>query len=161
VTKEQSVPFPYEHVTAFLARHLGRIPFVRRIERRVALHYHTGFEQSVLDWQNTRTILRAIPGLDLVDVANPTSLGRHCAPKWIGRIGRSQWQREITGVLDAARDARVDVLARRAIEDDRFPHAPSLLLARQLTRSTVLSAQISILGKSADLPSAYFPRRST
>jgi hypothetical protein len=36
-----------------------------------------------------------------------------------------------------------------------------LLLARQLTRSTVLSTQISILDKSADLPSAYFPRRST
>jgi hypothetical protein len=36
-----------------------------------------------------------------------------------------------------------------------------LLLARQLTRSTVLSAQISILYTSADLPSAYFPRRST
>jgi hypothetical protein len=36
-----------------------------------------------------------------------------------------------------------------------------LLLARQLTRSTVFSAQISILGTSADLPSAYFPRRST
>jgi hypothetical protein len=36
-----------------------------------------------------------------------------------------------------------------------------LLLARQLTRSTVLSTQISILVKSADLPSAYFPRRST
>ena len=36
-----------------------------------------------------------------------------------------------------------------------------LLLARQLTRSTVLSEQISKLDKSADLPSAYFPRRST
>jgi hypothetical protein len=36
-----------------------------------------------------------------------------------------------------------------------------LLLARQLTKSTVLSAQRSILDKSADLPSAYFPRRST
>jgi hypothetical protein len=35
-----------------------------------------------------------------------------------------------------------------------------LLLARQLTRSTVLSAQISIWDTSADLPSAYFPRRS-
>jgi hypothetical protein len=35
-----------------------------------------------------------------------------------------------------------------------------LLLARQLTRSTVLSAQISIWDASADLPSAYFPRRS-
>jgi hypothetical protein len=36
-----------------------------------------------------------------------------------------------------------------------------LLLARQLTRSTAFSAQISILDTSADLPSAYFPRRST
>jgi hypothetical protein len=36
-----------------------------------------------------------------------------------------------------------------------------LLVAVQLTRSTVLSAQISILDTSADLPSAYFPRRST
>ena len=35
-----------------------------------------------------------------------------------------------------------------------------LLLARQLTRSTVLSAQISMWDTSADLPSAYFPRRS-
>ena len=35
-----------------------------------------------------------------------------------------------------------------------------LLLARQLTRSTVWSAQISIWDTSADLPSAYFPRRS-
>ena len=36
-----------------------------------------------------------------------------------------------------------------------------LLLARQLTKSTVLSAQTSTLDTSADLPSAYFPRRST
>jgi hypothetical protein len=33
--------------------------------------------------------------------------------------------------------------------------------SRQLTKSTVLSAQISTLETSADLPSAYFPRRST
>ena len=36
-----------------------------------------------------------------------------------------------------------------------------LLLARQLTRSTDLSAQILRLDTSADLPSAYFPRRSS
>jgi hypothetical protein len=36
-----------------------------------------------------------------------------------------------------------------------------LLLAGQLTKSTVLSAQISTLDTSADLPSAYFPRRFT
>ena len=58
VTKEQDVAFPYEHVTSFIARHLDRVPFVRRVERRVALHYHTGSAQSDLDWQNTRAILR-------------------------------------------------------------------------------------------------------
>jgi len=111
VTKEQDVAFPYEHVSAFIARHLDRIRFIRRIDKRVAVHFHTGFPQSDLDWQNTRAILRAIPGLDLVDIATTEALGRHCAPKWISRIGRAQWQKEITGVLDAARDARVDILA--------------------------------------------------
>lgn len=111
VTKEQDVAFPYEHVTALIARHLDRIKFTRRIEKRVAVHYHTGIEQSDRDWQNTRTILRAIPGLDLVEIENPASLGRHCAPKWIARVGRPQWQREITGILDAAKASRVDVLA--------------------------------------------------
>jgi len=111
VTKEQDVPFPYEHVTAFIARHVGRIRFVRRIEKRVAMHYHTGYAQSDLDWQSTRTILQAIPGLELIDVENPATLGRHCAPKWIGRLGRPQWLKTIAGILDAASDARIDVLA--------------------------------------------------
>jgi heterodisulfide reductase subunit D len=111
VTKEQDVAFPYEHVTAFIARHLDRIRFTRRVEKRVAVHFHTGFPQSDLDWRNARAILQAIPGLDLVDIENPAALGRHCAPKWIGRIGRPRWQEEITGILDRARDARVDILA--------------------------------------------------
>lgn len=111
VTKEQDVAFPYEHVTAFIARHIDRIRFVRRIEKRVALHYHTGFAQSDADWRHTRTILQAIPGLELAEVENPASLGRHCAPKWIGRLGRPQWETAIANILTAAGDARVDVLA--------------------------------------------------
>ena len=111
VTQEQKVAFPYEHVTAFIARHLDRIKFVRPVEKRVALHYHTGFPQSDVDWQHTRTILRAIPGLELVEVENPASLGRHCAPKWINRIGKLQWEREIAAIMGAAADARVDILA--------------------------------------------------
>jgi len=110
VTKEQEVAFPYEHVSAFIARHLDRLRFVRRVEKRAAMHYHTGCAQSDLDWQSTRAILCAIPGLELIDVENPAALGRHCNPKWIGRIGRPQWQQAITGILDAARDARVDIL---------------------------------------------------
>ena len=111
VAKEQDVAFPYEHVTAFIARHLDRIQFVRKVEKRVAVHFHTGFPQSDLDWHNARAILNAIPGVELVDIANPAALGRHCAPKWIGRIGRPQWEKEIQNIFSAAREARVDVLA--------------------------------------------------
>jgi heterodisulfide reductase subunit D len=111
VTKTQTVAFSYEHVTAFIAQNLDRVRFVRRVEKRVALHYHTGYEQSDLDWQNTRTILKAIPGVELIDVDNPVALGRHCSPKWIGQIGRPQWEKAIAGVMDAARDEHADVLA--------------------------------------------------
>jgi len=85
--------------------------FTRPVEKRVALHYHTGHPQSDLDWQNTRTILQAIPGLELVDIANPAALGRHCTPKWIGKVGRPNWQRAISCILDEAKAADVDVVA--------------------------------------------------
>ena len=51
--------------------------------------------------------------------------------------------------------------ANKVNEKGERPIWLELLLARQLTRSTAFSAQISILDTSADLPSAYFPRRST
>jgi Fe-S oxidoreductase len=110
VTKEQDVSFPYEHVTAFIARHLDRIPFVRRLERRVAMHYHTGHAQPDLDWQNTRAILQAIPGLDLVDVENrPRSGGiavKMDRPDRSTAVAEGNRRRPRCG-----RDARVDVLA--------------------------------------------------
>ena len=65
VTQEQAVAFPYQHVTAFVADHLDRLSFVRRVERRVALHYHTGHPQQDQDWACTRAILKSIPGLGI------------------------------------------------------------------------------------------------
>jgi len=131
VTKEQNIAFRYEHVTAFIARHLDRIPFVRRLEKRVAMHYHMGHPQSELDWACTRKILQAIPGLDLIELENPATLGRHCNPKWICQVGRVQWRQTISGLLQRAKDARVDILAtlyhscHREIcqEESRYPFA--------------------------------------
>jgi heterodisulfide reductase subunit D len=111
VTKEQIVPFPYEHYTAFVARHLDRIPFVKRIEKRVALHYHTGHPQQDLDWAHARSILRAIPGIEYVEIPNPAALGRHCAPQYINRLGQAAWKDHVEGIMRAAADAEVDVLA--------------------------------------------------
>ena len=111
VTKEQSVPFPYEHYTAFVARHLDRIRFVKRLEKRVALHYHTGHPQQDLDWRSARRILRAIPGIDYVEIPNPAALGRHCNPTYIGRLGQAAWTDYIAGIMRAAAGAHVDILA--------------------------------------------------
>jgi hypothetical protein len=65
--------------------------------------------------------------------------------------------------MEGFRDRR----RRKRCDDDHKSRMHDLaanartLLARQLTKSIVLSAQISKLDRSADLPSAYFPRRST
>lgn len=111
VAPGQGVPFPYEHVTAFIARHLDLIRFVRPIEKRVAVHYHTGHAQSDADWQSTLRILAAIPGLRLVDIPHSAETGRHCTPKWIGRIGRPRWRQAVREALDEARLAEVDCVA--------------------------------------------------
>jgi len=111
VKQEHDVTFPYEHVTAFIARHLDRVPFVTPIERRVALHYHTGHPQQDLDWTSTRTILRAIPGLEYVEIDNPAALGRHCSSRYINALGRPAWQERVARVAEAAAAAGVDVLA--------------------------------------------------
>jgi len=98
-------------VTAFIARHLDRVQFVKPVTRKVALHYHTGHPQQDLDWTSARTILRAIPGLEYVEIDNPPALGRHCSAKYINAVGRPAWQEHVTRVAEAASAAGVDVLA--------------------------------------------------
>jgi heterodisulfide reductase subunit D len=110
ISHEQDVPFPYEHFTAFVARHLDRARFVRRIDKRVSLHYHTGHPQQDSDWACTRTILQAIPGIQYVHLPSTPAFGRHCSPNYIGRLGRPAWQAEIETVARASSAAGVDVL---------------------------------------------------
>ena len=103
--------FPYEHMTAFVARHLDRIRFVRPVARTVALHYHTGHPRQDLDWSSARAILSAIPGLRYAEVQNSEALGRHCSPAYIDALGRARWQEEITRIAEAAAAAGADTLA--------------------------------------------------
>jgi Fe-S oxidoreductase len=111
VNEEQGVEFTYEPVTAFIARHIDRIPFVRAVNKRVAVHHHCGSQRSDQDWQNVRTILCAIPGLELLELRDQSTPGRNCTANWIQQIGRAQWESMMAGVLEAARDSQADVLA--------------------------------------------------
>ena len=83
-----------------------------------------------------------------------------CSPRLF--MVRSSCASSIGRRIDAA---KFDVASEPTLQPKVPPAAKDdkrgLAIASQLTRSTVLSAQISILDISADLPSEYFPRRST
>ena len=111
ITEEQGVEFSYEPVTAFIARHIDRVPFVRAVNKRVAVHYHGGSPRSLEDWQSVRTILRAIPGLELLELRDQAAPGRHCTTNWIRQIGRAHWETMMAGVLEGTRESRAGVLA--------------------------------------------------
>jgi Fe-S oxidoreductase len=63
-------PFALEHVVPYIADRLDRLVphFVRRVERRVALHEHPGVAGVT---EGVLKILGAIPGLTVVDLAQP------------------------------------------------------------------------------------------
>jgi Fe-S oxidoreductase len=109
VTARREIEAPYEHMTSFVARHLDRIRFVRRLDKRVALHAHTGHARQDRDAASVRTILRAIPGVQLVEDDGPATPGRHCSA---GASGHDPgWPERRAGIMRQAGAARPDVLA--------------------------------------------------
>jgi hypothetical protein len=58
-----------------------------------------------------RTILSAIPGLELLELRDQATPGRNCTANWIRQIGRAHWETTMAGVLEATRDSRADVMA--------------------------------------------------
>jgi heterodisulfide reductase subunit D len=97
--------FSLQHVVSYVADRLDRLTphLVRRVPRRVALHEHPGVAGVT---EGVLRILRAIPGLEVVDLDSPR-VGYMCnslAP--VAAYKRELHARE----LAAARDAGVDCL---------------------------------------------------
>jgi heterodisulfide reductase subunit D len=101
----REAPFALDHVIPYIAQRIEtlRPHFVRRVDRRVALHEHPGVGGVT---EGALTILRAIPGLTVVDLAQPR-VGYMCnslAP--VPAYKRTLHAQE----LDAAAAAGVDAL---------------------------------------------------
>jgi Fe-S oxidoreductase len=97
--------FALEHVVPYIAARLDRLTphFVRRVDKRVALHEHPGVGGVT---EGVLKILGAIPGLSVVDLAQPR-VGYMCnslAP--VPAYKRALHAQE----LQAAEDAGVDAL---------------------------------------------------
>jgi Fe-S oxidoreductase len=102
---------PYRHVTDFIAERLGQLRFRRPVQRRIALHAHEGFRQQVIDSRHTRTILQAIPGLDVVDLPAHEAWGRACIPQTIAELGAGRFDAMVASMFDAAREQGCDGIA--------------------------------------------------
>jgi len=105
VMPSTSSPFALEHVVPFIASRIEtlRSHFVRRVDKRVALHEHPGVGGVT---EGVLKILGAIPGLTIVDLEQPR-VGYMCnslAP--VPAYKRALHARE----LDAAAAAGVDAL---------------------------------------------------
>jgi Fe-S oxidoreductase len=88
-----------QHVTEFFVEHLDRFKFSPQpAPLRVALHTHTGSRQQELDAAATRTLLEAIPGVEVVDLPAMTELGFHCADPKIAALPAGRFSE----ILDAS-----------------------------------------------------------
>jgi Fe-S oxidoreductase len=88
-----------QHVTEFFVEHLDLFRFQPlATPLRVALHAHAGSRQQELDAAATRTLLQAIPGVEVVDLPAMTELGRHCASSEVTRLGPEQFR----AIIDAS-----------------------------------------------------------
>jgi Fe-S oxidoreductase len=98
-----------QHVSQFLVEHLDRFAFEPLAEPlRVALHAHAGSPQQELDAASTRTLLAAIPGVEVVDLPAFTELGRHCASAEVLRLPAHEFR--------ALMDASVAEAQRRGVQ---------------------------------------------
>jgi len=100
--------FALEHVVLYVADRLDRITphFVRRVDRRVALHEHPGVAGVT---EGVLRILRAIPGLEVVDLDQPR-VGYMCnslAP--VAAYKRALHARELAAATAAGVDSLVGV----------------------------------------------------
>jgi Fe-S oxidoreductase len=101
---------PLQHFSAFVAQRLDRLRFVNALPRRAALHAHTGSAQQDQDAAMVAQILRAIPGLELVELAALQELGRHCAANVIADLTRPRFQALVQALMEEATARQVDTV---------------------------------------------------
>lgn len=102
------LPYTLEHITQFLAERLDDLKarFVKAIPKRIALHEHNGITGTN---ENARKLLRAIPGVELVEIEQLAEPGYTCGGGSLGLVPQSQ-QDVHHHLLESAKAAGVEVL---------------------------------------------------
>jgi Fe-S oxidoreductase len=102
---------PYLHVTEFIAGRLGQLTFRHPIARRIGLHAHKGFPQQHKDTDYTLTILRAIPGLEVVELPADAEWGLACTPQQLSTLRAGRFRSMVAAMFTEARVQSCDGVA--------------------------------------------------
>jgi len=70
--------FRYEHLFRFLSRHIDQLGFTRQVNKKVTLHDPCSLSRILGDNESLRTILNAIPGLELVEMSSNKEKANCC-----------------------------------------------------------------------------------
>jgi Fe-S oxidoreductase len=109
--QQAALPFPVRHAAEFLVSELPRIEFSRRVDCRVALHYHGASEPRRREGLAGRRLLEAVPGLEYVEVASDARFGRSCTQAVQGQVGLDVWNRMVHDQIDEACAGGARILA--------------------------------------------------
>lgn len=102
---------PYLHVTEFLAGRIAEMGMSKPVKRRIALHYHPSAPQQEKDAECTARILKAIPGLEVMELPATDEWGLHCTPQLIEQHGAERYDAMVSGMFAKAREMGCDGIA--------------------------------------------------
>ena len=103
--------FPFQHVTEFLVENLDKLDLKPQTPKKVALHYHTGVEQTKEEARCAQKLLSALPGISVVDIGADPLLGGRCTPAVWQELGKEKWDGIVENFIQAAVDAEADTFA--------------------------------------------------
>lgn len=107
---ELHLDLPYQHVTQFIAGHLDLLPPQKPLPRRVALHMHNGTARAKNDSAHTLSILRAIPGLEVVELPAGEEWGYICSTAAMEKVGVERHHEMVAAMFDEAKNAGCDAV---------------------------------------------------
>jgi Fe-S oxidoreductase len=75
----KTVPFRHSNISEIFVEQLAKLKSIMRpVKRRVMIHTHDSNTQRQRDKANIETVLRAIPGLEIVEAKHAVGIGPHC-----------------------------------------------------------------------------------
>ena len=103
--------FPFQHVTEFLVENLAKLDLKPQEPKKVALHYHTGVEQTNEEARCAQKLLAALPGISVVDIGADPRLGGRCVPAVRQELGIEKWNGIVEDFIQQSVDAGAGTFA--------------------------------------------------